>query len=141
MTVYLRSRNDELLRLLLSIILSIPIAVESKVPSSIYQFASSLFKFGVVERKECHVLIVLVIKHLLTPRIATLELVQLILRSSIQYNHSPISRTEMFEILHIVSLLDTSILSSIVPTVQSVIAFYCPPSAPTPPEWIELRTL
>ena len=141
MTVYLRSQNDDLLKLLLSLLLSIPIAVESKVPNPIYQFASSLFKFGVVKRKECHVLIMLALKHLLTPRIATLELVQFILRSCIQCTPSPITRTEMFEILHIVSLLDTSILSSIVPTLRSVIAFYCPPSDPTPPERIELRTL
>ena len=92
---------------MLSIVLALPTSLKLQIRADLTGFILALFKWKILEYKDCHELAFTVIKLLLTPKIADQSIAEAFLTS---VSPSCISSQEVSEVLHILSLLDSSIL-------------------------------
>ena len=132
----LKSSNHRIITLVLSIVLALPISVKLQIRADLTGFILALFKWKILEYRDCHELALTVIKLLLTPKIADQSIVEAFLMS---VTPSCVSPQEVSEILHILSLLDSSILCNLSSSIDRVFTLYYPNSSSLPSDLQELR--
>ena len=137
LTDLLKSSNHQIITLVLSIVLALPTSVKLQLRGDLSNFILALFKLKILERQDCHELALTVIKLMLTPKIADQSIVEAFLTS---ISPTCISPQEVSEVLHILSLLDSSILCNLSSYIDRVFSLYYPNSSTLPEDLQELRT-
>lgn len=137
LTDLLKSSNHQIITLVLSIVLALPTSVKLQLRGDLSNFILALFKLKILERRDCHELALTVIKLMLTPKIADQSIVEAFLTS---ISPTCISHQEVSEVLHILSLLDSSILCNLSSYIDRVFSLYYPNSSTLPEDLQELRT-